>query len=51
MNNLDNCFGLVIIGDQLCKLDQILTPNNVKPIHKRMTNYMWHMTIGLIHGE
>jgi len=24
MNNLDNYFGLVIMGGQVCKLDQIL---------------------------
>jgi hypothetical protein len=57
MNNLCNYFRLVIIGGQVYRFDQILnsqyckTPNNVKPIHRRMENYMWHLMNGLIHGE
>jgi hypothetical protein len=37
MNNLDNYFGLVIMGDQVCKFDQKSSiPNNVKSVHKIM---------------
>jgi hypothetical protein len=51
MNNLNNYFGLVIMGGQVCKFDQIYILNNVKPIHRKMKSYKWHVMIGLIHGE
>jgi hypothetical protein len=48
MNNLDNYFGLVIMGGQVCRLDQIL---DSKPIQRKMKTYKWHMMIGLTHGK
>jgi hypothetical protein len=49
MNNLNNYFGLIIIGAQICRLDQVL--DYVKPIHRRMKSYKWHLMISLIHGN
>jgi hypothetical protein len=51
MNNLKNYFGLVIMGGQVCKLHQILDFEKVKPIHRKMKNYKWHLMIGLIYEE
>jgi len=45
MKNLDNYFGLLIMGDQVCRFDQILNSKYVISIHRRMKSYMWHVMI------
>jgi hypothetical protein len=47
MNNLDYYFGLIIMGDQVCRIDQILNSKYVRFIHRRMKSYMWHVITSL----